>query len=512
MERRYYKCTFLTDIVLNSTSATEGHSETLDYIPGSNFLGIVAKGYEELGDEAYKIFHSGNVHFGDGHLMIENKRSMKKPAYWFYEKMDTDIKKIYLHHKISDAERTNLSKEGKQLKQIRNGYFSINENKIIPGKINHSYSLKSAYDADKRGSKDQAMFGYDALNSGSEWLFFVDADAETIKSIENYLLGEKSIGRSKTAQYGRVNIQKLDNYEFDISCNNETSFFDEKTKENKNLLLIYFDSCAVFLDNYQQPTFQPSLEDLQLDDSATINWHLSQIRTKEYSPWNGIRKTRDFDRVCIDKGSVIAVEIPQDFNLEEYSQKTKFGIGLFKNEGLGQILVNPSFITKSKGMLLDIPNDKEKSSEHLNQYIVENGENDKTILRLLNNLKTNKDSQIKVLEKVNSFVEENESKMKNISSSQWGQVRSIAMKSQSTKELLNSLFAKKDDNGNELPDERKGFLVHGKAEPKWRNKHNLLAKAIEDLSKSNNIFDEHLMQFLINVASDMAKKAKKGDE
>lgn len=38
-----FKVTFLSDIVLNASSNTEGNIETLDYITGASFLGMVAK-------------------------------------------------------------------------------------------------------------------------------------------------------------------------------------------------------------------------------------------------------------------------------------------------------------------------------------------------------------------------------------------------------------------------------------------------------------------------------------
>lgn len=37
-----YRCTLCTDVILNVKSATEGNNQTLDFIPGNNFLGIVA--------------------------------------------------------------------------------------------------------------------------------------------------------------------------------------------------------------------------------------------------------------------------------------------------------------------------------------------------------------------------------------------------------------------------------------------------------------------------------------
>ena len=48
MTQKYYKLTFLSDIVLQGSSNTEGKVETLDYITGSSILGIVAKNYDKF--------------------------------------------------------------------------------------------------------------------------------------------------------------------------------------------------------------------------------------------------------------------------------------------------------------------------------------------------------------------------------------------------------------------------------------------------------------------------------
>ena len=38
-----FKCTLLSDLVLNETSSSEGKQRCLDFIPGNNFLGILNK-------------------------------------------------------------------------------------------------------------------------------------------------------------------------------------------------------------------------------------------------------------------------------------------------------------------------------------------------------------------------------------------------------------------------------------------------------------------------------------
>ena len=72
MEEQYYKCTLLSDVILNNKMATEGNMTTLDYIPGSNFLGIVANElYKNHKEKAYKILHTDKVSFGDAHISLD---------------------------------------------------------------------------------------------------------------------------------------------------------------------------------------------------------------------------------------------------------------------------------------------------------------------------------------------------------------------------------------------------------------------------------------------------------
>jgi hypothetical protein len=48
MNKLTFKIEFLSDIVLQASSNTQGNIELLDFIPGSNFLGMVAKNYNNF--------------------------------------------------------------------------------------------------------------------------------------------------------------------------------------------------------------------------------------------------------------------------------------------------------------------------------------------------------------------------------------------------------------------------------------------------------------------------------
>ena len=87
MRQRNFKVTFLSDIVLHGSSNSEGNIETLDFITGSSFLGMVAKNYDEFAKtfDTFDIFHSGKVRFGEATPYFENKTTYKVPFCFFHQ-------------------------------------------------------------------------------------------------------------------------------------------------------------------------------------------------------------------------------------------------------------------------------------------------------------------------------------------------------------------------------------------------------------------------------------------
>jgi hypothetical protein len=85
MKKTYqYKCTLLSDVILTSMANTEGYKESLNYISGTKFMGIIAKKYNNYtSQKKIDIFHNGIVHFGDAQPMIDEKETtFKVPFSW----------------------------------------------------------------------------------------------------------------------------------------------------------------------------------------------------------------------------------------------------------------------------------------------------------------------------------------------------------------------------------------------------------------------------------------------
>ena len=292
--RYYYKVTLLADVVMSSLSSTEV-SESLDYLSGSAFMGIAANYLFKTKSKDYDVFDdifSGKIRFLDAHPMINGKRSYKIPFCLHKPKVTKEggSEKYYFQAKVEGED---------QLKQIRQGFFVADGTTWTKVEPEHQYTMKSSYDSKTRRADDGALFGYDALVKGSEWVFVMEFDKEK-EAVANELNGlfvsrNHRIGKSRTSQYGNVKIERIDDLP------------ETPKSDAKNEYLVYADSRLCFFDENGQPTFKPTAEQLGFKDGEIL-WNKSFVRKYVFTPRNAIRNAYDGDIACIDKGSVIVVD------------------------------------------------------------------------------------------------------------------------------------------------------------------------------------------------------------
>ena len=465
MRQRDFKVTFLSDIVLHGSSNSEGNIETLDFITGSSFLGMVAKNYDEFAKtfDTFDIFHSGKVRFGEATPYFENKTTYKVPFCFFAPKLDSDKKEVKNNHFIDYDNQTELDK---QYKQIRSGYITSNFDYI---NLDHTYSQKAAYDKENRKSKDSSMFGYKAIKKGATWKFTIkfdkDLDEKIEKQVVENILGEKYLGKSKTAQYGKILIEELKD-------------FKEENLENlnpKEITYVYINSSLALFNANGMPTFEPTIENLGLTN-ASINWEKTQIRTKKYTSYNSKRQTNDYTRLVIEKGSVIALKnvSNEDINI------LKNGIGGYLNEGYGEVLINPSFLLKEGSFSLNKTEKKEVKLDIQKEKV------DDVLISFLGNKKESKNKTYTLGEEVQEFIEDNKAKFEKISKSQWGQIRMLVQFNQKNRDYVEKI---------------KDFITHGTSKKQWESAEKTLF----------SILDTKDMEF-IKLLSMMMPKVKVEDK
>ncbi|CZE45796.1 hypothetical protein [Campylobacter geochelonis] len=457
MTTKYYKCDFISDIVLKGSSNTQGDIVKLDFIPGNNFLGIVAKNYAKFSNPI-DVFHSQKVKFGDAHMLIENKLSYKIPLSFHSVKLaDEKINRIHL----SDDDEVRFKKEQKQLKQIRNGYINTDFNHTQP---EFTYSQKSSYDAENRRSKDSTMFGYSALKKGTSWVFKIIYDDDNkIKQIEEFLLGKQLLGKAKSSEYGKVYISKFDTKE-------EISTF----KSNDEISYIYAKSRLALFDEFGTPLALEKASDLGFK-SGEICFEKSYIRSGNYFPRNGAKQSYEMCRFYIEKGSVIAIK-----GLSENEKETKF-VGKFQNEGFGEIIINPSFLKNKEINLKELKADKNTAHDSLK-------ESDDSLINFLKQKEKDEKTILDIACMVSKNYEQFVSQKPSVS--QWGAIRSFAITS----------------SDEELYEKIKNFIESGKSKEQWKECKDTLLNLIEKVE-----YKKEFVKLLAMIVSKY-KQIKKGEK
>ena len=391
MKELIYQVEFKSDIVLPATSNNEGNISQLDFIPGSNFLGMVAQNYDKF-EDSFRVFHSADVKFSDATILKDDKQTYKMPLSFFHEKLDEklDNTTIYNHHKIEDFGKFN------QLKQLRNGYIT-KDNETIS--IEYNYSQKSAYDKEKRTSLDSSMFGYSAIKCGTKWQFSIKVNdticEEDLELLKNSIVGTKRLGESKSAQYGLV----------EITQKGQTEDIEDKTS---NEIILYANSRLALVDEYADPTYDLKylFDGLK---SENIDYSKCQIKTSTFTPYNSARQTKDYERLCINKGSVIVLKDIDKSIIPKF-------VGAYQSEGFGELLLNPKFLSDDKFEL------KKECKDNNTQAKITITTHLATFLQQKEKTKYTK---LDILNEVDTFIKNNKDLYKNIKNSQWGNIRSI---------------------------------------------------------------------------------------
>jgi len=496
MQKLNFTCTFKSDIVLHGSSNTEGKIEKLDYIPGSNFLGMVARGYAGFEADAFSVFHSGEVCFGDGHILHHDVEPTFAMPFSFqaykgvsFEEAIKD-KKLFVHHYLEQEDFDCATSLETQLKQQRVGFITKSGNLAT---LEHSYKQKSAYDKKKRRSKDSTMFGYHALPAKSRWAFAVtmtDAMADKYKDkIKELLIGDKRLGKSKSAEYGLVNIEYLDD-ELSALSPVETQIIAHEP--GKKYLYLYAKSRLVLTDENGVNSYMPSKESLGFDatDDVSIDWSKSQIRTSRYTPYVGARRNFDPERLVIDKGSVIVVDVTKAKSLDVFIKNIQTPIGLYISEGHGEVIVNPSWLSNKKVVFESMQNNT--SSNNTTQNV----NYDNPTNNWLSSQREAKENEGKIFDDVITFIEDKDNNVQG-KKSQWGQIRSLCRQAKNSNDLYGLLFEK---------DNNKGFLRHGRGLEKWDS------KLIENLEKLKDIQEDNYKQFVTLLSIYAPKEDDKGGE
>jgi len=342
------------DVIISASSASEGQHRSLDYLPGSLFLGLAAtRGYAELSpDDSWAVFHSGKVRFLDALPYSDGQPSYPMPLSFHSYKGEQALNN---RHSLLDADKvfdpsmhTDSTSTG-QPSQLRSGYITstgaVNQSKL-------NYRMKTAIDPTRGHAAKSQLFGYQALQAGQQYLFTLQADSISSTLFETsvkWLTGTAQLGRSRTAQYGGVTITPIDTAQ-PISITNQPT-----------TLTLWLQSDLALMDSLGQPSLTPHPDLFDLPSGSQWSVESSYLRTRRYSQYNAKRRSFDTERHVISRGSILRFKLSQALTSEAL---TKLSVqGLYQESGLGQIEVNPPMLDKRHPSFTKASSQPKKSEE-----------------------------------------------------------------------------------------------------------------------------------------------------
>lgn len=333
--------TLLDPVALPTQAATASRPQTLTYLPGASFLGIAAaKLYDALNQNAFAAFHSGAIRFEDA-FPVQNSGHICLPA------------PLSLHHPKSSAAGGRATAQ--DMRDFAAESFEPNYKQIrgkdvtLDGKAEfytppREASMRTAIDFDTGLADEGQLYGYEALSPGQRFRGRIVGDddmlakitgnsGDFLAKITQALIGEHFIGRSRTAEYGRIEITLED-----------TAWTLPAEAAASGQRYVWLLSDMWLHDACGLPTNRPTSETF---GTKSIDWAHSFVRTRRVAPYNAKWAARGEARDLITRGSVLTLEgcaLSPGLHHFGMGQERGYGLAFVSAEPLRELLkheINP---------------------------------------------------------------------------------------------------------------------------------------------------------------------------
>lgn len=462
--RQYFLIDAQDPLILSEHNATEGNHSCLDYIPGSAVFGaIAAQLYPELeGQQSWQTFHAGGLKVGNFYPFRDGEIAYPMPFAWHEAKAKTKSYSASVANLtvVTRAEAQEML--GGQLKQKRSGYVQANSTEI---NVTRGVTTKTAID-ESGSAKDGQLFNYQFIERGQQFLGWIEGEEETISRITKVLAQGARLGRSRNSEFGRVQFKKV-------------SVEQSPSTDLKGKSLTLWCLSDLYLLNAQgQATVFPNLEECVPGVKFELAPSKSFVRTRKTSRFNQKRKGYDSEMLVVEKGSVFHYEASRELTENEVQKLTSLGLG--REVGLGQVMVNPSWSTKeyidsnaSEAAFISArvgPTDTSNqenlhpSSSPLTRWVRAHATADTQEVQAKQVAEKMFKNTVRAYASVRGYNHTPAGHSIGPSKSQWGRVRAAVVEANSLDDLLQSLFesdhalckAKNDEQGwgSKLPGQK----------------------------------------------------------
>lgn len=336
-------------VLMTDVPGDQNMVESKLYLTGSSLMGIFADKYIKkhngiADDFFYNSFLRGGLTFTDAFKLIDDKKKGLVPAYILplsVQKKKHDESGDCIEYFLADDEsEEKKDKDGMKNKfQSVGGFGSINDGFIKTVEVKSGISFHGAIN---NGKSDNDIFNYEWIAPfqtfisyalGSEdylktFLRFLKESADTAYDYDGEIFLNAYIGRSRTAEYGKIDMI--------ISDIEDISFKSNNDEELDDLCIMTLLSDAIIYNEYGFST--ADVNDLAKCLGTSVKIKKSAIRKKTVENFIGKWSARKPMENVITAGSSFLIE--RSSLSENYKDFEIYGIGERTNEGFGRVAFN----------------------------------------------------------------------------------------------------------------------------------------------------------------------------
>jgi hypothetical protein len=304
----------LEPVIASVGTATAATAQSLPFLPGGMLWGALVSEAYSGGASHRKILddHQGTrLRIGDALPTVDGGANLSLPApRSLHRNKDTGT---WVDWAGPEAQRAAGYKQAK-IMQIGPG-SGLRE--VHVRMVN---TQRTAIHPETLRADDGQFYSLQAIAAGQSFLARLDGDDALVNDAVVALSGERFLGRSRSAEFGKVRIGRA-----------ETPPLPPQGMGSAIYMWCLSDIAAH--DRHYRPTERPddpASDGYQGFFGGAIDWSRSFVRHRIYSPYNAHWKARQPERLVIERGSVIVLEDGIPAGLHHF--------GLYQAQGLGLVL------------------------------------------------------------------------------------------------------------------------------------------------------------------------------
>lgn len=335
-----YRVKLLEPMKLSGQGSQQGTEVSRSFIQGQAIRGALIGAFcrnnpECILDEEAELrekFLTGTK-FYNAYIVQEERKTLPVPMIYLVSKEES--------RKEKDIQvRSSLYAEGKHLEgeaYARNEFGNLESDVLLRAEIRKTEQLH-IQKAERKG-KENKMFRYQAVERGQEFIGYIQCKEEWAEDFKT-LLEQKIfyIGGSKGSGYGKCEIT----YQTDYSYADFVKQLPVKRSDDSKKLVIYALSDLILLNEYGMVTNQIDSSCLErILGIKQVTLQKSYCDTSITFGYNQKTRTHAVQQTAVQAGSIFVYQYEGEIAEENRMLLEEQGVGLRREEGYGQIYVNP---------------------------------------------------------------------------------------------------------------------------------------------------------------------------